>query len=262
MTDLIYTQPQKRKMSTRSSARLSSARLSTAARVSPRNHSSTKERLRQKTPEPVAKKNRLTAPNAPRKAKRETGMRLAPDSPMSRLLSVARQALERPAQPDFNTETAARASPEPVNAHALFQKLSESYEPITPEPAAEATCILLYNSKGEPLTLDDLEDKGPETILVVGEALSSDNDEDEEEPDVDCACEAGPCIENKLVRATTTMLPVLSVQNIQFLLDLHKEREKHFKHRPTNSPKDVLREKLVLHQLMSYVLRQGVDRMM
>ena len=247
-------------MSTRSSARLSSARLSTAARISPRNHSSTKERLRQKTPEPVSKATARKAPNAPRKAKREMGMLLAPDSPMSHLLNVARQALERPAQPDFNTVL--RASPEPVDdARALFQKLSESYEPITPEPAAEATCILLYNSKGEPLTLNDLEDEAAETILVVGEALSSDDDDDEE-PDVDCACVAGPCIENKLAaKENTTTLPVLSVQNIQFLLDLHKEREKHFKLRPTNSPKDVLREKLVLHQLMSYVLRQGVDRM-
>ena len=191
----------------------SSARLSTAARVSPRNHSSTKERLRQKTPEPVAKRNRFTAPNAPRKAKRETAMRLAPDdSPMSLLLNVARQVLvlERPAQPDFNTETA----------------LTET---ALTETALTETALL---------TLDDLEGETHETLLFVGEL--------------------DRVIENKLnklkqiaAKKNTTTLPVLSVQNIQFLLDLHKERE-------TNSPKDVLREKFVLHQLMSYVLRQGV----
>lgn len=213
MKHLIYTRPQKRKMSTQSSARLS-----TAARVSPRNHSSTKERLRQKTPEPVAKRNRFTAPNAPRKAKRETAMRLAPDdSPMSLLLNVARQVLvlERPAQPDFNTETA-------LTETALT-------ETALTETALTETALL---------TLDDLEGETHETLLFVGEL--------------------DRVIENKLnklkqiaAKKNTTTLPVLSVQNIQFLLDLHKERE-------TNSPKDVLREKFVLHQLMSYVLRQGV----
>lgn len=222
-----------------------------ATRYSPRNHASSMARRRSarhvQVPVPVTPRmnraGKRQAPPAPRKAPRASGVTLTPSSPMSMLLTAAavkRQALQSLPPPQcaaLVSATVLRASPEPEEEEKKY-------------------CVLVC------------EDDEPQTIIVLDDDESSDDDDvieiehdntividDDDEPDVDCACMSGPCLVAQPAPRTTA-LPVLTMQNIQFLIDLHREREQHFT--LTNSSSDVLKEKLILRQLMTYVLREGV----
>jgi hypothetical protein len=173
---------------------------------------------------------------------------------MSMLLTAAavkRQALQ--SLPPPKCLLAVEVSAPQVSA----PQVSATVLRASPEPEEEEKkyCVLVC------------EDDEPQTIIVVDDDESSDDDvieiehdntiviDDDDEPDVDCACMSGPCLVAQPAPRTRA-LPVLTMQNIQFLIDLHREREQHFT--LTNSPSDVLKEKLILRQLMTYVLRQGV----